>query len=192
MIKEAIDKIVEHLSPLSEQTRIDFEKRSTIESFEKGAILVKEGEYSDKLYFVLAGGIRAFYLKDGKDISDWFAFENHFVCAINSFFMEIPSPHFIEALEPTTTLTLHRDDVQELCDLHHDFERVGRLSVTATMLTLQQRIVGLQFETAQNRYDFLLNQYPFIEQRVPLGNIASYLGITQETLSRVRSNKKRI
>ena len=79
-----------------------------------------------------------------------------------------------------------------LCDKHHDFERVGRLSTTKTLIQLQQRIVSLQFKSSKERYDSLLEKYPQIELRAPLGDIASYLGITQETLSRIRSAKNGI
>ena len=85
-----------------------------------------------------------------------------------------------------------REDMMMLCDKHHDFERLGRISTTKTMLQLQQRVVSLQFESSQQRYLNLISIYPHIELRVPLGDIASYLGITQETLSRIRASRNRI
>ena len=79
-----------------------------------------------------------------------------------------------------------------LADKHHDFERLGRLVVTKTMLQLQHRIVAVQFETAQQKYENLLKARPDITQRVSLSHIASYLGITLETLSRIRNPKRGI
>jgi CRP-like cAMP-binding protein len=192
MLKNALQIITQTFSPLSEECLADFEQYAQIQSFQKGHQLVKEGQYADKMYFMLNGCAKAFYLKDGKNITDWFAFEHEFICAINSFFLFIPSPHYIELLEDSTLLVIAREDMVMLCDKHHDFERLGRISTTKTLLQLQQRVVSLQFENAQQRYLNLISIYPHIELRVPLGDIASYLGITQETLSRIRASKNRI
>ena len=154
--------------------------------------MAKEGQYSDELYYVADGGARAYYLHDGKTVTDWFAFENDFISSIVSFFLDVPGQHQIEMLEDTTMLVLKRDDVDMLCDRHHDFERLGRLSVTKTMMQLQQRIVSIQFKSSRERYESLLEKHPKIELRAPLGDIASYLGITQETLSRIRNPKNGI
>lgn len=103
----------------------------------KNTVLVKEGQYSDKLFYIIEGAAKAYYLKDGKNVTDWFAFENEFICAINSYFLNIPSPHYIELTEPCTCICITRDAMQQLCDKHHDIERPGRLSCTKTMLQLQ-------------------------------------------------------
>jgi len=189
MFDKAIEQIQQHYCSLSSATIAGLEEHSRLLSPQKNTILVNEGTYSDQLYFIVEGGVKAYYLKDGKTITDWFAFENDFICAINSFFTNVPSPHYIETLEDSAILAIKRDDVDRLCEQHHDFERLGRLGVTRTMLRLQRRVVALQFETAQNRYQNLLEVYPDIELRVPLGDIASHLGITQETLSRIRSRR---
>jgi CRP-like cAMP-binding protein len=192
MLKETIQIITQTFSPLSEECVAEFEQYAQIQSYSKGHQLVKEGQYADKMYFILNGCARAYYLKDGKNITDWFAFEHEFICAINSFFLFIPCPHYIELLEDSTLLVIAREDMIMLCDKYHDFERLGRISTTKTMLQLQQRVVALQFETAQQRYLNLISLYPHIELRVPLGDIASFLGITQETLSRIRASRNRI
>jgi len=173
-------------------TLSDIKKVGQIRYFKKGELLAKEGQYSDELYYVADGGARAYYLHDGKTVTDWFAFENDFISSIVSFFLDVPGQHQIEMLEDTTMLVLKRDDVDMLCDRHHDFERLGRLSVTKTMMQLQQRIVSIQFKSSRERYESLLEKHPKIELRAPLGDIASYLGITQETLSRIRNPKNGI
>lgn len=177
---------------MSPATYTDVKKTCQILKVKKGTLLVEEGSYSDKLYYIINGGMRAYYLNDGKTITDWFAFEHDFISSIISFFLLVPSQHNIETLEDSTLLVLKRDDIEKLCEKHHDFERIGRLSVTKTMLQLQQRIVSIQFKTSRERYDSLLEKYPKIEHRAPLGDMASYLGITQETLSRLRNPKNGI
>jgi CRP-like cAMP-binding protein len=191
-IEQIIDIISTQYSTLSEHCKTDFKELSKVLTFDKYTMLVQEGQYADKTYFIVQGCARAFYLKDGKDITDWFAFENDFMNSINSFFLNIPSPHYIEVLEQTTLLEISRDNMTILCDKYHDFDRLGRIATTKTMLRLQQRIVSVQFETALQKYENLLNIRPDITKRIPLTHIASYLGITLETLSRIRNPKNRI
>lgn len=191
-INSIINLISELYSPLSEACILDLASVCKTLSFDKSTIIVREGQFANKTYFIIKGCARAFYLKDGKDITDWFAFENDFISAINSFFLDIPSPHYIEVLEPSELLEFSREDSLILSDKYHDFERLASKVITRTLLQLQQRVVSIQFETAQQRYENLLNIRPDITQRVPLTHIASFLGITLETLSRIRSPRNRI
>lgn len=177
---------------LSNECLNELEKRVTLLHPGKNTCLVKEGQYADKTYYIVSGCARAFYLKDGKDITDWFAFENDFICSINSFFLQVPSPHYIEVVTPGTLLEINRADFQQLSDRYRDFDRLGKQVITKTMLQLQQRIVSVQFETARQKYENLLAIHPDIPLKVPLTHIASYLGITLETLSRIRQEKTRI
>lgn len=187
MIDQIVQSITENICPLSDATIEDFKKVARVTHFKKGELLSKEGDFSDELYYIAKGGARAYYLYDGKTVTDWFAFENDFISSIVSFFLDVPSQHQIEILEDSTLMVLKRSEVDMLCDAHHDFERLGRLSVTKTMMQLQQRVVSIQFKSSRERYESLLEKYPKIEQRAPLGDIASYIGITQETLSRIRN-----
>ncbi|WP_347922780.1 Crp/Fnr family transcriptional regulator [Pontimicrobium sp. SW4] len=187
--KEIINIINEKYAPLNDDCKSEFATNSRILTLKKGEILVTEGQYSDKAYFIVSGSTRAYYLNDGKDITDWFAFENDFICAINSFFQNIPSPHFIEVLEETILLEISRDDIIKLSDKYHNFERLTNRVATKTMLKLQARIVSMQFQSAEQRYQNILEAYPNITQRVPLTHIASYIGMTLETLSRIRKLK---
>ncbi|TRX35449.1 Crp/Fnr family transcriptional regulator [Flavobacterium sp. ZT3R18] len=191
-----IEKIIETISTsyatLTEECKDDLKKASKILTLDKEAKIVKEGQFADKLYFVVRGGARAYYLKNGKDITDWFAFEGEFVSAIDSFFQDSPTMYTIELLEPTTLLQISRETVFALTNKHHCFEKLGRIAVTKTMLELQERVVSIQFESALQKYTNLINARPDIIQRVQLTHIASYIGVTLETLSRIRNPKYRI
>jgi CRP-like cAMP-binding protein len=191
-IENAIETISENYSLLTTDCKTDLKNSCSLLTLDKFSIIVKEGQFADKMYFLVSGCVRAFYNKDGKEITDWFAFEGDFMSSINSFYQGVTSKHNIELLEPTTFLEIAKATIFELTDKHHCFERLGRIAVTKTMLQLQERIVSLQFETAQQKYESLINMRPDIIQRVPLTYIASHLGITLETLSRIRNPKKRI
>ncbi len=179
-------------SPLSEECQQEFIKKSKINNFKKGDIVVREGQYSQKGYLILKGSARAYYLKDGKDISDWFTFENQFMAPIVSFFSNQPSPHYVEFLEESTVLEFSKETVDQLSSKFHDLERFISRVVTETMLGLCERLNTVQFVKADERYNRLLQIYPGITNRVSLTHIASYLGITLETLSRIRNPKNRI
>jgi CRP-like cAMP-binding protein len=191
-IESTIETISENYSLLTADCKSDLKNSCRLLTLDKSSIIVKEEQFADKMYFIVSGCVRAFYYKDSKEITDWFAFEGDFVASINSFYQNIPSKHNIELLEQTTFLEITRETIFTLTDKHHCFERLGRIAVTKTMLQLQERIVSIQFETAQQKYESLINMRPDIVQRVPLTYIASHLGITLETLSRIRNPKNRI
>lgn len=187
-----LKEIGEKYAPLSIACQEELIAHSKISSFKKGEIVIREGEFSKKGYLLIQGCSRAYYLKDGKDISDWFTFENEFMVSIVSFFSKAPSPHYIEFLEDSVALEFSSDTVEMLSDKYHGFERLISKVVTETMLGLCERLYTIQFNKAEERYKHLLQIYPNITNRIPLTHIASYLGITLETLSRIRNPKYRI
>lgn len=187
-----IDRITSKYSNLNDLAKIELLENARVLKLPKGTTLVKEGQLSDKTFFIIKGCARAYYLKEGKDISDWFAFEDEFISSINSFFLNVPSPHYIEVLEDSILLEISRNDVEKLSEKYHDFERLTKVIVTKTMLQQQQRIVSMQFYTAEEKYKNLLSIRKDITNRVPLTHIASYIGITLETLSRIRNMAVRI
>lgn len=158
-------------------------------SFKKGEVAVHEGQYAKKAYLIVEGCSRAYYLKNGKDISDWFTFENQFMAPIVSFFSDKPSPHYVEFVEDSLVLEFSKESMDILSHKYHDFERFISKVVTETMLGLCERLYTIQFNRADERYKHLLSIYPDITNRIPLTHIASYLGITLETLSRIRTPK---
>ncbi len=189
-IKEIVEQIENNFFLLSPDCKAELSQNSRILKLDKNSFLVKESQYSDKSYFIAKGCARAYYLKDGKDISDWFAFENNFITSINSYFLNQASPHFIETLEPSILLEISRDNIIQLCNKYNEFDRLEKIAITHTMLQLQQRLMSIQFESASQKYENILKIRPDITQRIPLTHIASYLGISLETLSRIRNPKK--
>ena len=191
MSKEEILKIIdENYSPLSLASQEELLSSINLRSIDKGEIIVREGQYADKVYFIVKGCARAYYLKGGKDVSDWFAFENEFISSIVSFFGKQPSPHYIEFVEQSIVFEISRESIENLAAKNHDVERLIRVVVTKVMLSQQERISSILFQTSEQRYNHFISSYPDITNRIPLTHIASYLGMTLETLSRVRKPKK--
>ncbi len=172
---------------LSPKSREAFLSVMRNEDYSKGHLLVKPGTVCPSIFFVEKGLTRTFYYKDEKDVTDWFSPENTIACSIVSFTTQQADRRGIELLEDSSFWTLDYHDLEMLCEQHHEIERFTRLITAYGMLLIQERFDELHFATAAERYKKLLDHQPAILQRAPLGMIASYLGITQETLSRIRS-----
>jgi CRP-like cAMP-binding protein len=130
-----------------------------------------------------------YYNEDGKDITDSFGLENSFITAFDSFFQRRPSRYFIELLEDSTVYLMTYSDLERSFEKFPEIERVGRLILIEILEQTLEKNAALQFHNAQERYEFITEKYPDLLQRASLGHIASYLGITQETLSRIRGKK---
>ncbi|ANE51884.1 Crp/Fnr family transcriptional regulator [Flavisolibacter tropicus] len=175
------------ITTLSQETIADIDQCLAEAHFPKNATIVQEGALSSKMYFIFKGATRAFYFHQGKEYTDWFMFENMFMCSLLSFFGGQASAQCIETLEASDMLVLTREQINWLCDKHHDMQKLNSILLTNGLISLQQNVIDQRFKTAQERYVILLKTFPQIIQRVPLKHIASYLGITQETLSRIRA-----
>ncbi|WP_107037473.1 Crp/Fnr family transcriptional regulator [Brumimicrobium mesophilum] len=155
--------------------------------YEKNTILINEGEISHNLYFVENGMGRSYYLKkDGKEVTQWFFGSGKFMASADSFFQQTPSLYYLETLEKSVIYSISKVNLDHLFSKYHQMEQLGRL-VSIEMLTkVVHKLNAIQFQTAKERYQYMLEEFPNISTRVPLGYIASYLGMTQETLSRIR------
>ena len=153
----------------------------------KNEYLLTEGKICHHLFFLQQGALRGFYRLDGKDITHWFGFEKDFVTSFHSFITQKPAVENIQLLEGSVLWSISRDTLTRLFNQHQDIERLVRIAYEKYYIRLEERFVNAQFKTATERYENLVRQTPHIIDRVPLGFIASYLGISQETLSRIRS-----
>jgi CRP-like cAMP-binding protein len=155
----------------------------------KSDYLLNEGKTCKCLYFLCRGAARGYYTLDGKEITHWFAFENDFVTSLHSFITGKPSVENIQLLEGSILFSINKEALTQLLNDYHEIERVVRLAYEKYYIRLEDRFLNGQFKTAAERYEQLLLESPHILERVPLGMVASYLGISQETLSRVRGKK---
>ena len=122
-----------------------------------------------------------------KEITHWFSFEEDFVTSFHSFITGQPSVENIQLFEGSVLWAISKESLTQLLNQHREIERLLRIAYEKYYIRLEERFVNAQFKTAAERYQTLLQQRPNIIERVSLGYIASYLGISQETLSRVRS-----
>lgn len=152
----------------------------------KNEFLITEGRVCRHLYFLEQGCLRGFYNLDGKEVTYWFGFENDFVTSFHSFITQQPAVENIQLMEGSVLWAISKEALAELLNEYHEAERLVRIAYEKYYIRLEERFVNAQFRTAAELYENLLERTPHIIERVPLGYIASYLGISQETLSRVR------
>lgn len=165
----------------------DFQKLMQPISLPKGYLLHRGAKVCHYSYYIHQGAARAFYFKDGKDITAYFAFENEAITGIDSILKGSPSKYDIELLEDSNISKLNKVEVEAFYQQSILHERYGRLFLQQIYMDMVERLEDLQFLNARQRYLQLLEKHPHIIQRVELRHISSFLGITQETLSRVRA-----
>ena len=186
----AINPCVEafhHISPLSAETKEALEAVVTYRSLARNDELLAIGQVSHYLYFIHKGLARIYYYFRDVDVTTYFAADNQFLGGIDSLFTRRPSNKGIHLLEDSEIYSISYDQFENLCVRFHDLERAGRKLAIHGLLISQQRIESLRFLEAKERYIELTKQYPGLLNRAPLKHIASYLGITQVTLSRIRA-----
>lgn len=152
--------------------------------------LCAQGQLVSHLYFIERGLVRMYYInKQGKDVTYGFYTENQFVTVPESFFGHTASRYYLELLEDSTLYMVSYKELMALMDQFQEVRIIENHVLREFLLKTSDRIVALQFLSAEERYRMLDESQPSILQRAPLGAIASYLGITQETLSRIRARR---
>jgi len=154
----------------------------------KGQYIVQAGDICRYNTFVVAGKIRTFYLDDnGNEHVISFGIEGWWVGDLGSFITQTPADFNVQCLENTEVVQISYDDLQELYKTIPQLERFFRLIIQKAYVYSQRRIVRNYSLSARERYLLFCEEYPEIVQRVPQYMIASYLGITKEFLSTIRS-----
>lgn len=176
------------MEDLVKQIINSFEEILTSVSYNRGDIIHKANTTSNRIFIVKSGILRSCYFNDGKDITAHFAMEYSIIGAVDSLLKQTKSIYRIEALEQSEVLVMDYNEMEKFLDRNPELERLARKISQFLYLELVERMEGIMFQSAKERYHHLLNRYPDITQKVNLSHIASFLGITQETLSRIRKS----
>ena len=180
---------IKTIYPISSESENSLAEICREVTFQKGEDIQKIGHTCKILYFVKKGVVRVYYFKDEIDITESFEFENAFVARAESLFTGKPSRKGIQAIENTSLIAINSDKLFQLFDSHPDLERLFRKIIENSYVKTVNRIESLQFNTAEERYTALVKENRDILKRVPLKYVASFLGITQVSLSRIRGIK---
>ena len=157
------------------------------QKFAKNDFILKEGETCTNIYWVVKGLVRQFYFKNDKELTEYMATENNIVMCIESLFREQPTKLQIKALEPTILIAIPKADLEAVAMKSVNIQILYRKILEESLILSQHHADMLRFESAQDRYHRLVKNQPQLVLRAPLVFIASYLQMTPETLSRVRT-----
>ena len=187
-MNELLDYL-ETMHPLSPGLRQQLVNILQLKVLNKKEYLLRAGQVSNKIYFIEKGIVRCYYTKYDKEISSWFMKEGDMIISVESFFTQKPSYESIQALEDCVLHSIRYDELQCLFREYPELNYIARLFTEKYYTLSEQRLYSMRMERAVERYNHLLVYHAELIQRVPSTFIASYLGITLETLSRIKHVK---
>ncbi|MDR0228723.1 MAG: Crp/Fnr family transcriptional regulator [Flavobacteriaceae bacterium] len=185
---EQLIQYIKNFIPVNNQDLDIILSKFTFEQYDKGIQLTEANSDKQKLYFVCNGCLRIYYINEaGVDATRYFAFENQFVTALVSMISRKPSEEYIQALEHTTVYSISHTNFLALLEEIPLWEKFYRHYLEIAFLNNTNRLYTLSTMDASKRYEELLDQDPIIVQRLPNKIVASYLNVSQETLSRIKT-----
>jgi len=183
-------QILTMIAPLSGALRKRFEDFIITRQYKKKHLLLREGEISRRIYFIAEGSARAYHLdSEGREHTTWFMNKYDLMISVYSFYTQQPAAEYIELLEDSTLLSMTWDQLQIIYAEFPEYNFHGRLVTEKYYIMAEERAILLRNKQPAERYKLLLQKQPDITQHASLGQIASFLGITLETLSRIRARK---
>ncbi|MCF3111970.1 Crp/Fnr family transcriptional regulator [Niabella sp. CC-SYL272] len=182
-----LTQILDQVYPLPQETREKVIGQVQEVRFEKHHLLMRAGRVEPYLYFIKSGIVRAYADTGGHEITFWFGSEGETIVSMNSYVAGKPGYEHIELMEPCILYELRTAALQQLYQQDLQIANWGRKFAERELIKTEERLISRQFKTAAQRYRELLTDSPDLLQRIPLCHIASYLGITQVSLSRIRS-----
>jgi CRP-like cAMP-binding protein len=191
MTNLALKNFILSIYPLSSEILDEVSSYFKYQEYPKYTILQRQGKPCRYLWLLTKGVVRHYYTDDeGKESNVWFSFDRDIVTVTQSFSTQNSSSESIQLLEDSELFAIEYNDIYNLLQKHHSFALWQLTLIERFYITqIEDRITELQFLNAKQRYEKLLVQFPDISNRINLGHISSYLNITQETLSRIRSGK---
>jgi len=182
-----LDSIRKYISLTAEEESILLSK-ITYRKYLKGQYIVQQGDVCKNQFFILSGVAKTFYIdEDGQEHIVLFAIKDWWTSDMGSFITQTPADYNIQCIENTELIQFSYNAMEELYAEIPKLERFFRIILEKSLVSFQKRIVRNFSLTAKAQYLFFREQYPTIEQRVPQYMIASYLGITKEFLSKIKS-----
>lgn len=181
--------VLSHWVTLSSEAEQFYTSHIKRKELPKGTILIEQNSVCRYIHFLEKGFARNFFYENGKDVTVWFGEENEFITSMYSFVTQKPGIENAELLEDSIIYSISYPHLQHFYKKFPEYNLLGRLIIEKYYIELEERSFSLQFLSAKERYEELISKRPQILQRASLGQIASYLGISQETLSRIRNKK---
>lgn len=151
--------------------------------------LLRAGHVARDICFIDYGLMRCYYIKDDTDVSSWFMKENDVIVSVESFFQQKVSYECIQALDDTSLYCLSYEQLQHAYITFPEFNFIGRVLTERYYTLSEQRLYSIRMQKSSDRYQYLMETHPELIKRVPSKFLASYLGVREETLSRLRGRR---
>lgn len=190
---ESMDSLVsflKKLQPISSEAETELLGLCELKNYVKNEEIQAIGATCKTIYFMVSGVGRIYYLKDGVEVTEYFAFPNELIIRAESLFTQNPSKKAIQVLEDSQVVAISAEPLFRLFEKHHDLERLFHKLIQQAYVETLKRLENIQFLTAEERYEKLLEEKPELIQKIPLKHVASFLGITQVSLSRIRGQRR--
>jgi CRP-like cAMP-binding protein len=178
--------VLSHFHPISQDIEDYFRQHAYPTSFAKGDLLLKAGVMCEHIYFIRKGAVRGFVKEGDRDITTWITAENEMVSSIYGLYSKRPPMENIQAIEDCDVFTMAISDLEKLYVQFPEFNIVARKLLERYYVDAEERAFIARLTNAENKYSLFLTRYEHLSNRIPLKYIASFLGMTLETLSRVR------
>ncbi len=185
--QEQLKKIIQQIADIKPENLDEFVKAFELEFIPKKTFILREGEYSEETRFVIKGIVRIYYVREEKEITNWFISENMFFAAVYAILTGERNYNYYETLEDTICLKLNYRKLEEFYAKNHCMEHFGRKLIENYYSLFMKKSYEVLFLSAEERYHTFVKERGDLLNRIPLRYISSYLGITQETLSRLRA-----
>lgn len=169
--------------PLDNASKIKFTEKLYFTKHNKNDIILSNGDICDKLWFINRGVVRGYYIHKNKEITSWFATENQFFYAADSFLTGQPSMELIQVIESTELVYILRSDLYQLYDEHPPINHAARIFAEKYRLLNQERLINMRMHSAKERLQLFAKNYRSLFLRVPQKFIASHMGISEGYVS---------
>ena len=180
---------LESIHPLSEGCKGHLLTILREKEIAKKELLLRAGHICQHIYFIQKGLLRCFYYRNDVEISSWFMREGDVMVSVESFFHQKTSYESIQALEDCELYYISYKELQDIYRRFPEFNFIARVLTEKYYCLSEQRLYSIRMMRATERYEYLLEQHPELLLRVPAKYIASYLGITPEMLSKIKTGK---
>ncbi|HCX24136.1 MAG: cyclic nucleotide-binding protein [Flammeovirgaceae bacterium] len=179
-------QLIQYYAELDHEEKQLIQDKVPVTLYKKGEYILQAGTVTDRIYFLLEGYIRLFYYVEGVDKTAFFYSEGRFFCAGESYTNGIPAKENLQAIEDSLVMSFDRELLELLINRSSKFELMARIATEDELIHYQRMIASFVTKSAEDRFLELIETNPQLFLKVPQQYIATYLGVSPETLSRIK------
>lgn len=184
---EKVIAICQQYAPLDEASQQALKSVITLKEFRKNDHVFEQDQFCGDLFVIVKGSYRLFHKTPQKEHTTWLGYDDHIISSFHSILFNSPARETMHMLEDSVIGVIPYASMIELSRQHADIDKLNRTIMSAFIMEMQENLFATRFMEAADRYHYFTQKQPEALQRIPLTYLASFLGITKESLSRIRS-----